>query len=389
MRTLLLAGIVCLALPAGAADGPPGPGAGWRAVYERLSAGCAAMARDLDSAHAALLERAGDDEEVAARLLPEPVALRPPGYGVLPGIVEEAPPSAVKPKQKLFSLELLEREFPAEFRNATILARYAGDPARPLAAQADELERLQIRMRNLEDHLGYHAYWQEAVVEFPEFFEARNLVVARVRGLEGAGDEGSWREILSELAPFTKSEGLRIEERPDGSRVLPVTVTTDIGDEGFLAAFREGVESAFVESEAALRLRFSIELTLLRLTPDELYPEGPPETGSSIDLEAHLALFPEGARVLTTGEESTHAWPGRNIVLGPADVSRRTLAHEFAHLLGFRDAYLRGFDAASDERFGVVLVEWTGLQDDLMGDSKGGRVTPRMIRTLLRVYRPR
>ena len=385
MRMFLLVAATSLAV-AGESSGPE---KGWRAVHDRLSAGCEAMASDLEAAHAALVERAGDDEEAVARLSPEPVALRPPGYGVLPEIVGDAPRDEVKPKQKLYSLEQLQREFPQEFRMATILARQAGDPDRPLLSQADELERLQGRMRNLEDHLGYHAYWQEAVVEFPEFFEARNLVVARVRGLEGAEDERSWREILAELAPFERTEGLRIEERADGRRALPVTVMTDIVDEGFLAAFREGVEAAFVESEAARQLRFAVELELRRVTPAELYPEGPPEPGSPIDPEAHMGRFPDGALVLTTGEESTHAWVGRSIALGPADVSPRTLAHEFAHLLGFRDAYLRGFDAASDERFGVVLVEWTGLQDDLMGNSKGGRVTPRMIRTLMRVYRPR
>ena len=385
MRMFLLVAATSLAV-AGESSGPE---KGWRAVHDRLSAGCEAMASDLEAAHAALVERAGDDEEAVARLSPEPVALRPPGYGVLPAIVGDAPRDEVRPEQKRYSLEQLQREFPQEFRMATILARQAGDPDRPLLSQADELERLQGRMQNLEDHLGYHAYWQEAVVEFPEFFEARNLVVARVRGLEGAEDERSWREILAELAPFERTEGLRIEERADGRRALPVTVMTDIVDEGFLAAFREGVEAAFVESEAARQLRFAVELELRRVTPAELYPEGPPEPGSPIDPEAHMGRFPDGALVLTTGEESTHAWVGRSVALGPADVSPRTLAHEFAHLLGFRDAYLRGFDVASDERFGVVLVEWTGLQDDLMGNSKGGRVTPRMIRTLMRVYRPR
>ena len=92
------------------------------------------------------------------------------------------------------------------------------------------------------------------------------------------------------------------------------------------------------------------------------------------------------ALVLTTGGASTHAWTGRWITLGPEEVSRRTLAHEFAHLLGFDDAYLRGFDGRPDDRFGVVLVEWTGLRDDLMGNVRGGRVSRGMVETLIEAY---
>jgi hypothetical protein len=33
-----------------------------------------------------------------------------------------------------------------------------------------ELERLRKRLRNVEEHLDYHAYWQRAVVEQSDFF---------------------------------------------------------------------------------------------------------------------------------------------------------------------------------------------------------------------------
>ena len=58
------------------------------------------------------------------------------------------------------------------------------------------------------------------------------------------------------------------------------------------------------------------------------------------------------------------------------------------HLLGFDDAYLRGYDGRPEDEFGVVLVEWTGLNDDLMGNSSGGRVTVEMIERLIRAYGP-
>ena len=74
------------------------------------------------------------------------------------------------------------------------------------------------------------------------------------------------------------------------------------------------------------------------------------------------------------------------MLLGPGKVTPRTLAHEFGHLLGFSDAYLRGYDGRPDDRFGVVLVEWSGLLDDLMGDSRGGRVSEAMTERLLEAY---
>jgi hypothetical protein len=67
-------------------------------------------------------------------------------------------------------------------------------------------------------------------------------------------------------------------------------------------------------------------------------------------------------------------------------LSRNTLAHEFAHLLGFDDTYVRGFDGETGGPFGVVLVEWTGLADDLMGWPAGGRVSERMIARLIEAY---
>jgi hypothetical protein len=103
-------------------------------------------------------------------------------------------------------------------------------------------------------------------------------------------------------------------------------------------------------------------------------------------MKAHVDRFPEQALVLTTGTASTHAWTGRSVLLGPSPLRRRDLAHEFGHLLGFADAYLRGFEGEPTGAFGVVVVEWVGLQDDLMGSPESGRVTETMIDRLIDAY---
>jgi hypothetical protein len=91
-----------------------------------------------------------------------------------------------------------------------------------------------------------------------------------------------------------------------------------------------------------------------------------------IDLQAHIARFPPSVAVLTTGAGSTHVTAGRAIVVSPHDAPRRMLAHEFGHLLGFRDAYLRGWrDAGAD---GYVITELVVDQTDIMGNSKTGVV---------------
>jgi hypothetical protein len=89
---------------------------------------------------------------------------------------------------------------------------------------------------------------------------------------------------------------------------------------------------------------------------------------------------------LTTGASSLNALVGNRIFLGTGHVTRRTLAHEFGHLLGFRDAYLRGYDGTPGGPYGVVLVEWTGLSADLMGGSGRGQVSEDMITTLMTFY---
>jgi hypothetical protein len=195
-------------------------------------------------------------------------------------------------------------------------------------------------------------------------------------------------EIAELVAPFRPTPGLAIKPDASGTRVLHVSVATDITDARFLETFRRGVLAAFSESEAARARRFRVDLTFEQIAPASLYPDGPPEIGAVIDEDAHVARFPEGALVLTTGAKRTHAYVGRHIQLGTDPKVPRSLAHEFAHLLGFKDAYLRAFEGTPDDPFGCVFVEWTGLRNDLMGSPSRGLVTVAMIDQLLQAYGP-
>jgi len=368
----------------------------WRHVHRWLEERRDQMAAELEQAHATLLARARAqrDELLIAKLRGAPPGPRRHGYGVLPEIVDSPLRGPVHPRRRSYSLESLSTAYAPAFRDAALLARRsATEPDLPLEPWVDEFQRLRDRMRNLEDHLDYHARWQVAIVEHRAWFTRRNRIADRTRGMVEAIERGApddevetlRREVLQKLAPFRRAPGLAIERSGD-ALVLPVEVTTDIDDESWLAGAARAVEEEFSRSDAARTARLSVVVRWRRVTVDTLYPEGPPGRASTIDPEDHLRRFPDGALVWTTGAASTYAVPRRAVLLGPSPLARRTLAHEFGHLLGFDDAYLRAYEGDPAGPYGAELVEWTGLSDDLMGNPRGGRVTAEMVVTLIEAY---
>ncbi|TDJ72300.1 MAG: hypothetical protein E2O39_06895 [Planctomycetota bacterium] len=361
------------------------------------------MAAELETAHARLLPAAEESAPKLAKQLEQaPPTPRPTGYGILPEVKASGPLKAVTPTERTYSLEVLSTGYVRDFRDARMLAwRVAQRPDPGTDTDVAELERevkvfvrLRGRLRNLEDHLAYHEWWQAAVVEQRDYFEDRSRIVWIVRERQALEQRHGpaeriaelTRTIHEEIAPFKPAAGLVLEDREDGWRVLRVTVATDILDEEFLKTLSESVDAVYNDSEAARERRLRIELVIERIPLAQLYPEGVPEHGAAVDVEAQVACFPEGRLVLTTGAKSTHAWAGRSLLLGPSPITRRTLAHEFGHLLGFTDAYLRGFEGDPAGDFGVKLVEWTGLLEDLMGNPAGGIVTLAMIDRLIEAY---
>jgi hypothetical protein len=120
-------------------------------------------------------------------------------------------------------------------------------------------------------------------------------------------------------------------------------------------------------------MEYAVEVDLRRISPSELYGKGPaPARGDHINLQSHAARFPSDGAVLTTGAEAIHSFVGRYVALGPGDLSRRTLAHEFGHLLGFRDGYIRGYRDLGKE--GFEILELTSIFDDIMTAPRQGNV---------------
>ena len=379
------------------AEEPPGAETApyaWESALEELVEQRDQLLMQLESARDVLLLRAQtENSDFLARLHLEKPRRR--GYQIVAPIQEDKPLAFVTPVQSTYSLEALRKQATSNLHEAAqFTEQVSAKPNLTLAALVIEFERLRGQLANLESHLAYHSNWQRAAVEQRAFFAERNRIAAIVReiqsvqeSVESAERVATLRQTVRErVTKFTASARLAIETNAEGIRVLTVTVYTDIEDDSFLEAFREGVEAAFTHSEAARQQRFAVSLNIRRVAPIELYPAGVPMQGAAIDIKDHLARFPRGALILTTGGESTHAWVGRNITLGPNPITRRTLAHEFGHLLGFSDAYLRSYQGDPRDPYGVVFIEWTGLVNNLMGSPGVGRVTDEMIETLIAAY---
>ncbi len=366
----------------------------WEMKHKQLQQLREVVLACLVEVHAALVVRVQDEApELLARISLDPPKTRASGYGLLPVIREDVPHSAVVPTQTFYSLKWLEERLQEAFQKAVELAGQLPD-AIEIEPLVTRFEQSLKQFRNLEINLDYHELWQKEIVRSPVYFRNKNKLVdlARQMNILITNNESPQRvdelrrQLVQSVASFRPTSGLSIISLNDGQMVLPVTVCTDIDDQDFLRVFNAGVQEAFSQSTPARAHGFSVDLKWRTIQVDSLYPDGAPVRGTRINMDEHRALFKGCPLVLTTGASSTSAMVGDRIFLGTKSVSRRTLAHEFGHLLGFEDAYVRGYDGEPGDAYGVIVVEWTGLTADLMGNSAHGRVSEKMITTLIAAY---
>lgn len=240
------------------------------------------------------------------------------------------------------------------------------DRARRLIGQYHELVDNQ---KVIDQYVQYNRFWQREIARnrsrFDRFTDIYRLLVS---GAPGAADQA--RDMLT---PPRVPSFLEIVEGSDGRTVLRLPVYTDIEDDGFLEAVEEGVERLWTVETAGPTYQLDVEFK--KLAGSDVYPSGlSPAPGDHIDLDSHADRFPKDGALLTTGAQSTYGYVGRYVALGPGEISVRTLAHEFGHVLGFDDGYIRGYRDVGTE--GFEILELTAFFEDIMSAPREGHVLP-------------
>jgi len=362
---------------------------------------------------------------------PPPTPVRA-GYQILPKLVADVPAPAAPPRATSahyswpWTEQLIERDtheldgFEAELTRATSLGLAERTPAYEKLVPA--YRRLADSQHTIDAHIHYNRLWQSAIAtEKPAYDRLTALHAAvlerqAVQDALGASDDAAFRGTLAGIPgvdPAGPRDAIEIQLRERETRlsreiraatgalgpppfvrgehphahvwVIRVPVYTDIDDRAFLHACRHAVESAWRvrDGEDSFRVRLAIS----RIPASRLYARPVPRQGDSIDVNAHAALFPAGGGVLTTGAALTHVAAGRCIALGPHDLAPHTLAHEFGHVLGFKDVYFRGYrDLGAD---GYEVMEVIADPDDIMGAPGFGPVRRHHFETLLGSAAPR
>ena len=379
--------------------------------------------------HEVLSARAKRD---APALFPTIEAARPKpvshGYQILPKLVPDAPPPSERPRAKSswyswpWTEQLIDRDRQKLDRLEAELDRLATLTATERKAAYEKMvadyRQLSQSQRTIDAHIQYNRLWQPAIANDKPGYDRQtalhNAVLERQAILDalGAADEATFRKALSglkgidgekerdavetELREHEKTLARAIHEATDHITPPPflhiehpaphrwivhVPFYTDIEDSEFIRSFQTAVESVWRLGDCDDE--FAVQLSITYISATRLYRERPecggngpsaclpPQKGEQLNLNAHVALFPKDGAVLTTGAISTHV-TGRAIALGPHDLAPHVLAHEFGHILGFKDVYFRGYqDLGAD---GYQVMEVVAEPEDIMGAPGNGRV---------------
>lgn len=358
----------------------------------------------------------------AAALLPKLEASAPKpvqhGYQILPKLTPDAPPPSKPPRATSSSYswprtrQLIDREmqkldgFEAALDHVATLS--SSEQTAGYEKLLADYRPLPGAQRLIDSHIQYNRLWQSVIAHDTSGYQRQtvlhNAVLERqaIQDALSATDEAAFRKALSgikgidgdktrnvlenELKEREQSLAreihdatdmipspsfLRVEHPTAHVWVLHVPFSTDIEDAEFVRAFQTAIENIWRVRDG--EEEFRVQLNITTVPASQLYGQQPaPQKGEAINLQAHLAHFPSDAAILTTGTDTTHVSSRWSIVLGPHDIAPHVLAHEFGHILGFKDVYFRGYKDLGED--GYQVMEVVADPEDIMGAPGSGPV---------------
>ena len=345
------------------------------------------------------------------------------GYQVLPSIVEQETAQHSGQHGAVayswpWTMRLIDRELQALAQSQSELRRFASLPLESrrilLEGLVSEYRVRSVQSRNIAAHIAYNRFWQAAIAANRAAYDretalqrlvierqridhrleiARGVVVANAVRRTGAPmriaeleqDLLARRTLLATRIDHATRElrsptFVRMERSADGW-IFHVPLLTDITDRNFVEQIRRIIETKWRIHDAKSDYRVVLDITYM---PAELlYSSRQPKPGDPLDLQRHLARFPPRGAILTTGGLTTHV-TDYAIVLGPHPLTANFIAHEFGHVLGFRDRYIRGYRNLGTDGFQVMEI--VADPDDIMAATNQGAVQSTHFRRLFAHY---
>jgi hypothetical protein len=289
------------------------------------------------------------------------------GYGVLPKIIDSAknpePPVSVFSYSWPITEGYIAGERVKIDRAEESLQQAASaseeTKAKIISSLITEYRNLMTNHRTIDQYIQYNQFWQRSIWQDRARFDKLTKVYELMKSDEPDITQAI-REVLGkpEVPSFITTARTQVDRI-----VVRVPLYTDIQDQDFLATAKQAIENLWQARDGDTA--YALEIDIRQVPPMA-------ERGERVDVRAIASRFPADGAVLTTGAQTTHSLVGRYIALAPGDLSTRTLAHEFGHVLGFHDGYIRGYRDLGDQ--GFEIMELTSIFDDIMSAPREGHV---------------
>jgi hypothetical protein len=303
------------------------------------------------------------------------------GYGVLPRIVDAPPPANPPVSVFSYSWPITEGYIAGENirldRAEVELRNVTSDGSESKTALISRLileyRNMLGNQRTIDQYIQYNEFWQQAIAQDRPRFDQLTKVYELMKS-DAPDTARAIREVLSkpDVPRF-----IEVDRSNPHAVIVRVPVYTDVDDDEFLTRTKNAIEEIWqAQDQDAM---FLLEVEFRKIAPIH-------ERGARIDVRAHAATFPEDGAVLTTGAQTNHSLVGRYIALAPGDLSTRTIAHEFGHIIGFRDGYIRGYRDLGEQ--GFEILELTTVFDDIMSAPREGSVQAAHFKLIIDTLQP-